>query len=147
MNAQEGAALKKGSLATLSFQRSRRAFGKLAGTLLLAALVPQPPLSNRPFPPKLLQGNWQDLLPDYAQAARNNIVAGNNRRALLSAYVYPGTYIRDALFWGPLALDDAALGFECYQWFAETQLPTGQIRTAVPLIPDARSCLSWLRTG
>jgi hypothetical protein len=60
----------------------------------------------------------------------------NGRRALLSSRLYPGTYIRDALFWGPLALDDAALGYECYQWFAESQLANGQIRTAVPLRPE-----------
>jgi hypothetical protein len=80
-------------------------------------------------------GGWRDLLGDYEAATRGNIVEIDGRRALLASRLYPGTYIRDALFWGPLALDDAALGFECYQWFAETQLESGQIRSAVPLHP------------
>jgi hypothetical protein len=80
--------------------------------------------------------DWRDLLDDYVTSTRNNIVVVNGRRAVLSSRLYPGTYIRDGLFWGPLALDDPALGYESYQWFAETQLDTGQIRSAVPLNPD-----------
>jgi len=55
---------------------------------------------------------------------------------MLASRLYPCTYIRDALFWGPLALEDSVLGMECYQWFAESQLPTGQIRSAVALRAD-----------
>jgi hypothetical protein len=40
-----------------------------------------------------------------------------------------------------LALNDADLGFRCYQWFAETQLESGQIRSAVPLHPDEAKLL------
>jgi hypothetical protein len=85
--------------------------------------------------------DWRTLLGDYVTAARRNIVTVNGRRAMLSSRLYPGTYVRDALFWGPLALDDPALGFECYQWFAETQLDKGQIRTAVPLHPEEAGAL------
>lgn len=71
----------------------------------------------------------------YEDSTRRNIITLNGRRALLSSWTYPGTFIRDALFWGPLALGDPALGWECYQWFAESQLDSGQIRTAVPITP------------
>lgn len=66
-------------------------------------------------------------------AALGNIVEVGGRRAMLSSRLYPGTYVRDALFWGPLALADPVLGSACYAWFAETQLDSGQIRSAVPL--------------
>lgn len=82
------------------------------------------------------QGDWRGLLPDYTASTLGNIVTVNGRRALLSSRLYPGTYVRDAVFWGPLALNDAALGFDCYRWFAESQLDDGQIRTAVALHPD-----------
>ncbi len=87
------------------------------------------------------QSDWRALLPIYTEAARGNIVEVNSRRALLSSRLYPGTYVRDALFWGPLALDDAALGYDCYRWFAESQLENGQIRSAVPLHPDEAALL------
>src|SRR5690606_22555765 len=80
--------------------------------------------------------DWRDLLPNYLGSARRNIVTVNGRRALLSSRPYPGTYVRDAVFWGPLALEDPALGYECYSWFEENQLPSGQIPTAVPLAPE-----------
>ena len=72
------------------------------------------------------------LLPDYFTSTRRNIVTRNAQRAMLSSQLYPkATFIRDA-FYGPLALDDVALSVECYRWFMQSQLPTGQIRTAVP---------------
>ncbi len=72
------------------------------------------------------------LLPDYFTSTRRNIVTRNAQRAMLSSQLYPkATFIRDACY-GPLALDDVALSAECYRWFVRTQLPTGQIRTAVP---------------
>lgn len=79
------------------------------------------------------QTDWQTLLPNYTAAALGNIVSARGGRALLSSRLYPGTYVRDALFWGPLALNDPTLGADCYRWFAESQLESGQIRTAVPL--------------
>jgi hypothetical protein len=76
------------------------------------------------------------LLRYYSNDARNNVVVKNQRRAMLSSHVYPkATFVRDS-FYGPLALNDAALGADCYRWFAETQNPdTGQIRCAVPFDP------------
>jgi hypothetical protein len=73
----------------------------------------------------------------YLNDARNNVVVKNKRRAMLSSRVYPkATFVRDS-FYGPLALNDAALGAECYRWFAEAQNPdTGQIRCAVPFDPQ-----------
>ena len=50
--------------------------------------------------------------------------------------------VRDAVFWGPLALNDPALGWECYQWFAESPLESGQIRTAIPLYPGEEASLT-----
>lgn len=85
--------------------------------------------------------DWRALLPIYAASAWKNVVVSNGRRALRSAALYPGIYVRDALFWGPLALKDAALGYECYQWFAESQLASGQIRSAVPLQPGEADLL------
>jgi hypothetical protein len=76
------------------------------------------------------------LLRYYFNDARNNIVVKNKRRAMLSSHVYPkATFVRDS-FYGPLALNDVNLGYECYRWFAEAQNPdTGQIRCAVPFDP------------
>ena len=85
------------------------------------------------LPAAQAQQDWRSLLPDYHRSARSNIVTVNGRRALLSARLYPGIYVRDALFWGPLALEDPELGYECYRWFADSQLESGQIRSAVPL--------------
>ncbi|MCA9936778.1 MAG: hypothetical protein KC415_22740 [Anaerolineales bacterium] len=89
-----------------------------------------------------LDTSWHYLLPYYHFATRSNIVVVNGRRALLSAKIYPGTYVRDAIFWGPLGLDDPQLGYECYQWFAESPLETGQIRSAVPLTPEEVALLT-----
>jgi hypothetical protein len=76
------------------------------------------------------------LLWYYFNDARNNVVFKNGRRAMLSSHVYPkATFVRDS-FYGPLALNDAALSAECYRWFAGTQnTDTGQIRCAVPFDP------------
>jgi hypothetical protein len=114
---------------------SRRHFIQLAGAVTLGALAPWRLDSAE------AAENWQDLLDYYAASTRGNIVEVNGRRALLSSRLYPGTYIRDAVFWGPLALGDSDLGFECYQWFAETQMENGQIRSAVPLRPEEAKLL------
>ncbi len=108
---------------------SRRDFLNAAGMLLSAVVI-------RPLPPPHTTTDWRTLLPDYEASTRRNIVIVNGRAAMLSAHVYPGTYVRDALFWGPLAFKDPALGYDCYQWFAETQFESGQIRSAVPLYPE-----------
>ena len=113
---------------------SRRNLIKLAGMATLGALMPWRRAPNA-------VDDWRDLLGDYVVCARSNIVEIEGRRALLSSRIYPGIYIRDALFWGPLALGDADLGFECYRWFAETQLENGQIRSAVPLHPGEAALL------
>ena len=78
-----------------------------------------------------------NLLPDYFNNARQNVVVHDGQRALLSSHFYPqATYVRDA-FYGPLALNDAGLSTECYRWFARAQdTTTGQIRTAVPFDPN-----------
>ena len=109
---------------------SRRDFLKLAGvTLLGTRCLPASMPSDG-------QSDWRGLLRDYEQCARDNIVQVDGRRAMLASRLYPCTYVRDALFWGPLALDDSQLGLECYDWFAQSQLPNGQIRSAVALHPD-----------
>jgi hypothetical protein len=103
---------------------SRRGFLKLSGAALGALTLAHVPST----------GDWPGLLDDYEAAARGNIVEVEGRRALLSSPLYPGIYVRDSLF-GAWGLGDAALGFDCYQWFAETQLESGQVRTAAPLHP------------
>lgn len=113
---------------------SRRNLLKLAGMATLGALIPWRRARQA-------ADDWRALLGDYTACARQNIVEMGSRHALLSSRVYPGIYIRDALFWGPLALGDAGLGFECYRWFAETQLENGQIRSAVPLHPEEAALL------
>ena len=124
--------------------------GALAGSALTHTLTPGPSPSGRGEKDQAESGfetahvalhtrsqsNWRGLLPYYTQSTRANIVTIDGRRALLSSRLYPGTYVRDAVFWGPLALNDTALGLDCYRWFAESQLGDGQIRTAVPLHPD-----------
>jgi len=106
-----------------------------AATLLSACRRPEPVLSP-------VDEQWRSLLPDYERSARDNIVTVDGRRAMLASRLYPCTYIRDALFWGPLALDDDALGFECYRWFADSLLPSGQARSAVALRPaDEHLCI------
>ncbi len=114
---------------------TRRRFMKLLAGLLCGSVL------SRAAPTAQMQDDWRGLLPYYDSSARSNIETVGGQRALLSARLYPGTYVRDAVFWGPLGLDDPALGFECYQWFAESSLPDGQIRTAVPLRPDDASQL------
>jgi hypothetical protein len=113
---------------------SRREFLRLSGAALGGLALSRIGLAHA-------QDNWRDLLPYYEASTRRNIVEANGRRAIRSAKLYPGMYIRDGLFWGPLALDDLALGFDCYQAFAETQFPDGQIRSAVPLSPDEAGVL------
>src|SRR3972149_7536661 len=54
-----------------------------------------------------------NLLPDYFNNTRQNVVVHDGQRALLSSHFYPqATYVRDA-FYGPLALNDAGLSEEC----------------------------------
>jgi hypothetical protein len=108
---------------------SRRDFLNAAGVLFSTVVI-------RPLPAPRATDDWRTLLPDYEASTRGNIIHVDGRAALLSAKVYPGTYVRDALSWGPLALKDPALGLDCYQWFAETQFESGQIRSAVPLFPE-----------
>lgn len=120
----------------MSRRISRREFLKLAGLAILGTRCPLQ--SGSPAG----EGDWRGLLHDYEQCARANIVEVNGRRAMLASRLYPCTYIRDALFWGPLALNDSTLGFECYEWFAQSQLESGQIRSAVALHPDqAHLCI------
>ena len=112
---------------------SRRNFLKLAGATgaLLAASQVSPSLAAELAAPAAAP--ISGLLPYYSRDAQNNVVVKNRRRAMLSSHVYPkATFVRDS-FYGPLALNDAWLGTECYRWFAETQnADTGQIRCAVP---------------
>jgi hypothetical protein len=90
-----------------------------------------------PAPTSTIQPILDVLLPYYAQDARNNIIIRNGQRAMLSSHVYPkATFVRDA-FYGPLALNDPQLGYDCYRWFEQTQdQASGQIRTAVPFLPE-----------
>jgi hypothetical protein len=61
--------------------------------------------------------------------------------AILSSRIYPkGTFVRDA-FYGPMALGDE-LSHDCYRWFERTQLPNGQIRTAVGFTPKDQAVLA-----
>jgi hypothetical protein len=108
---------------------NRRAFLTLLATVAGGYIVTR---RLRAYAPS----EWQTLLPIYTNAALGNIVEIDGRRAMLSSRLYPGTYVRDALFWGPLALDEPDLGYECYSWFAESQLGNGQIRSAVRLRPE-----------
>jgi hypothetical protein len=104
---------------------SRRRFLTLLGTTGVAGALngrAGPPIANSPL---------ADLLPYYAESTRRNIVVRSNGRAILSSHIYPkGTFVRDA-FYGPVALDDVKLSRDCYRWFERTQLPNGQIMTAV----------------
>ena len=112
---------------------TRRSFLKLAGWLGVTWVATQL-LTNPKSPGSPSQSNSPiaRLLPDYFASTRSNIVTHLQQRAILSSALYPkATFIRDA-FYGPLALNDLNLSTECYRWFAVTQLPTGQIRTAVP---------------
>lgn len=107
---------------------SRRAFLLAAALALMGGCRPKASF------PSDTEG-WHELLLDYEQCARDNVVEVDGRRAMLASPLYPCTYIRDALFWGPLALGDSDLGLDCYLWFAGSQLPSGQIRSAVALRP------------
>jgi hypothetical protein len=81
------------------------------------------------------------LLPYYLDSTRRNIVRRRGQRAMLSSRAYPkGTFVRDA-FYGPLALNDVELSRDCYRWFERTQLPGGQIMTAVGFTPDDQADL------
>jgi len=112
---------------------SRRSFLKLVGWLGVTWVATQLLSSKESaVSPSQPASPIAHLLPDYFDSTRRNIVTHNLRRAILSSSLYPkATFIRDA-FYGPLALSDLGLSNECYRWFAETQLPNGQIRTAVP---------------
>lgn len=115
---------------------SRRSFLKLVGWLGVTWVATQLLSSKESIvSPSQPTSPIAHLLPDYFASTRRNIVTHNRRRAILSSVLYPkATFIRDA-FYGPLALSDLGLSTECYRWFAETQLPNGQIRTAVPFEP------------
>ncbi|GIL15525.1 MAG: hypothetical protein BroJett039_06980 [Chloroflexota bacterium] len=80
--------------------------------------------------------NWRDLLICYRNGALNNYWEKNGRRALKASRLYPGIYLRDAL-WGTLGLQDMDYLRDCYQWFADAQLESGQIRSAVALEPES----------
>ena len=115
---------------------SRRQILKMIGATGLAAVGPY----GR-------QTTWHEqaiagLLPHYAESARSNIVTVRGERAILSSRIYPkGTFVRDA-FYGPMALDDADLSRDCYRWFERTQLPDGQIMTAVGFTPEDQADLA-----
>ncbi len=123
----EGAGWTKGH--DLTARLSRREFLKMAALAVVAGCRAPGAFVSA------LAADWRELLPDYTRSARDNIVEVDGRRAMLASRLYPCTYIRDALFWGPLALGDTDLGMECYHWFADSQLPGGQIRSAVALHP------------
>jgi hypothetical protein len=111
--------------------RSRRDVLKLMGLVGVTWAATQL-LSSQDAPTAPTPSPVTNLLPDYFTSTRRNIVTRNARRAIVSSQLYPkATFVRDA-FYGPLALNDVGLSAECYRWFADAQLPTGQIRTAVP---------------
>jgi len=115
---------------------SRRHFLTLIGLTGAAAAIGEAP------PSPLAESPIAEVLPDYAKSARNNIVHRRGERAILSSRIYPrGTFVRDA-FYGPLALHDVALSLDCYRWFARTQLPNGQIMTAVGFSDEDQSWLT-----
>ncbi len=109
---------------------TRREFLKSMGLTLTGLTLPN---SNKII---TLPLSLSVLLWYYARDAWNNVVIRNQQRAMLSSRVYPkATFVRDS-FYGPLALNDPWLGYDCYRWFARTQDKTsGQIRTAVPFLP------------
>lgn len=120
---------------------TRRRFLALLGLGGTAAVVLRPldpPGARLPRP----RSPIADLLPYYAHSTRSNIVTVRGERAILSSRIYPkGTFVRDA-FYGPLALSDPSLGYDCYRWFERTQLPNGQIMTAVGFTPDDQADLT-----
>ena len=98
-------------------------------------------LPSRPTAPEG-RSPLEDLLPYYLESARRNIVTQRGERAILSSRIYPkGTFVRDA-FYGPMALNDVELSRDCYRWFERTQLPNGQIMTAVGFTPDDQADLT-----
>ena len=115
---------------------TRRQFLRLlgaAGTATALSARPDPPTADSPI---------ADLLPYYAESARHNVVTVRGERAILSSRIYPkGTFVRDA-FYGPVALNDPALSHDCYRWFEHSQLPNGQIMTAVGFTPDDQADLT-----
>lgn len=110
---------------------TRREFLKHTGLAL--AVLALPSTSKVITPPVSIDA----LLWVYARDAWNNVVIRNRQRAILSSRVYPkAIFVRDS-FYGPLALNDARLGYDCYRWFERTQDPlSGQIRTAVPFLAE-----------
>lgn len=105
---------------------SRRDFLRLSGVGLGALTLGCIPATGA-------TAGWRDLLGDYEAATRANVVEVRGKRGLLASPLYSGIYIRDAFFGGPWGLDDAALGYDCYRWFAETQMESGQVKTATAL--------------
>ncbi len=115
--------LKLMGLVGVTWATTQWAATQLAATQLLTDQAAAPGQAASPI---------ASLLPDYFTSTRHNIVTRSAQRAMLSSQLYPkATFVRDA-FYGPLALSDVGLSAECLRWFARTQLPTGQIRTAVP---------------
>lgn len=113
---------------------NRRTFLTLIGSSGLALTFPAASVVR--------QTSINDLLPIYFRSTRDNIVYRNGERAILSSRIYPkGTFVRDA-FYGPLALNDVDLSRDCYRWFERTQLPHGQIMTAVGFTPDDQADLT-----
>src|SRR5512135_1230780 len=110
---------------------TRREFLKHTGLAL--AVLALPSTSKVITPPVSIDA----LLWYYARDAWNNVVIRNRQRAMLSSRVYPkAIFVRDS-FYGPLALNDGRLGYDCYRWFERTQDPlSGQIRTAVPFLAE-----------
>jgi len=107
---------------------------------LLAVAGAATALSHRPDP-HVAESPIQDLLPHYLASARRNVVTRRGERAILSSRIYPkGTFVRDA-FYGPMALGDVELSRDCYRWFERTQLPNGQIRTAVGFTSEDQAVL------
>ncbi len=125
---------------TMSYTRRRfLALLGLSGTAAAIALRPDDPPGRVRIQPR---SPIADLLPFYAKSTQRNIVTVRGERAILSSRIYPkGTFVRDA-FYGPMALDDPALSGECYRWFERTQLPNGQITTAVGFTPDDQADLT-----
>ncbi|HET7376798.1 MAG TPA: hypothetical protein VFK30_08825 [Anaerolineae bacterium] len=110
---------------------TRREFLKHTGLAL--AVLALPSTSKVITPPVSIDA----LLWYYTRDAWNNVVIRNRQRAMLSSRVYPkAIFVRDS-FYGPLALNDGRLGYDCYRWFERTQDPlSGQIRTAVPFLAE-----------
>jgi hypothetical protein len=113
---------------TSTLMLKRRAFLQLSGLTVLSLLAPAHSKADE-------QATWSELLVHYRNGALNNYWEQNGRRAMLASRLYPGIYIRDGLFWGPLALEDPKFGADCYKWFADSQMESGQIRSAIALEP------------